>query len=325
MQPKPDKIKTIGITALLTISCIFLLSFIFLFKDLVHDDVSSLIYLFITAIAALVVFWLLARELISGKNVLLSIPLTLVILLVLLVLFCRWEGGTEGFFLASPAWLGGFTQGGPALGLNMKRPSILVELISKAFSIEAVFGGSVYVQTLLYWPGLVLWLTSIPVLQGFSIRSKRIGKESEFSTMLSCIQRMFGVKIDEQYLSAHLRQATQFEVAKIIEDNKAKEIERKHAGYYIPPIDMFIKYSIERRPDLIFHLDRLDVFNDVDAIEMTPLEGRILTKELSTKDFYVFKYDSFGAPGTHLCARVGYVLYDPDLHDIVAEAFYGKS
>ena len=328
MQLKPDKSKTIGIVVLIWIAVISLSSFIFLFKDLVHDNVSSLIYLFITSITAIALFWMLSSGKVSGKNVLLSIPLTMAILLVLLVFFCRWEGSTEGLVLVSPAWLGGFTQGGPALSLKSEMPSKFNELVSKVFSYEALFGESIYVSTLFYWPGLVIWILTVLGLHLLSIRSQRSHQkelEREYSMMLSCIQRMFGVKIDEQYLSAHLRQATQFEVAKIIEDNKAKEIERKHAGYYIPPIDMFIKYSIERRPDLVFHLDRLDVFNDVDAIEMTPLEGRILTKELSTKDFYVFKYDSFGAPGTHLCARVGYVLYDPDLHDIVAEAFYGKS
>ena len=109
----------------------------------------------------------------SGKNVLLSIPLTMVILFVLLVSFCRWEGSTEGLFLASPAWLGGFTQGGPALSLKSEMPSKFNELVSKAFSYEALFGESVYVCTLFYWPGLIVWIASVSILRLISGKPKK--------------------------------------------------------------------------------------------------------------------------------------------------------
>ena len=173
MQPKPDKSKTIGIVVLIWITFFPLSTFIFLFKDLVHDNVSSLIYLFITSITAIALLWLLSRGKISGKNVLLSIPLTMAILLVLLVLFCRWEGGTEGLFLVSPAWLGGFTQGGPALSLKSEMPSKFNELVSKVFSYEALLGESVYVCTLFYWPGLVLWIASLSILRLISGKPKK--------------------------------------------------------------------------------------------------------------------------------------------------------
>ena len=99
IEPKTDKTKTIGIVVLIWITFFPLSTFIFLFKDLVHDNVSSLIYLFITSITAIALFWMLSSGKISGKNVLLSIPLTMAVLLVLLVLFCRWEGVLKAFFL----------------------------------------------------------------------------------------------------------------------------------------------------------------------------------------------------------------------------------
>ena len=173
MQPKPDKSKTIGIVVLIWITFFPLSTFIFLFKDLVHDNVSSLIYLFITSITAIVLLWLLSRGKISGKNVLLAIPLTMAVLLVLLVLFCRWEGGTEGFFLASPAWLGGFTQGGPAISLKSEMPSKFIELVSNVFSYEALLGESVYVCTLFYWPGLIVWIASVSILRLISGKPKK--------------------------------------------------------------------------------------------------------------------------------------------------------
>lgn len=173
MQLKPDNSKTIGIAVLLSIACFSLSSFIFLFKDLVHDNVSSLIYLFITSITAIALFWMLSSGKISGKNVLLSIPLTMAVLLVLLLLFCRWEGGTEGFFLASPAWLGGFTQGGPAISLKSEMPSKFIELVSKVFSYEALLGESVYVCTLFYWPGLIVWIASVSILRLISGKPKK--------------------------------------------------------------------------------------------------------------------------------------------------------
>ena len=152
IEPKTDKTKTIGIVVLLNVACLFLLSFLLLFKELVYDNVSSLIYLFITSITAIALLWLLSRGKISGKNVLLAIPLTMAVLLVLLVLFCRWEGGTEGFFLASPAWL---------------------ELVSNVFSYEALLGESVYVCTLFYWPGLIVWIASVSILRLISGKPKK--------------------------------------------------------------------------------------------------------------------------------------------------------
>ncbi len=173
IMPKIDKSKTIGIVVLLNVACLALSSFIFLFKDLVNDNIPSLIYLLITFLAALVLLWLLAREIISGKNVLFSIPLTMVILLVLLVLFCRWEGSTEGLVLVSPSWLGGFEQWGPALSLNSEMPSKFIELVTKVFSYESLFGGSVYVNTLFYWPGLVIWIASLSILRLISGKPKK--------------------------------------------------------------------------------------------------------------------------------------------------------
>ena len=173
MQPKPDKSKTIGVVVLIWITFFPLSTFILLFKELVYDNVSSLIYLFITSITAIVLLWLLSRGKISGKNVLLAIPLAMVFLFVLLVLFCRWEGSTEGLFLASPAWLGGFTQGGPALSLKSEMPSKFNELVSKAFSYEALFGESVYVCTLFYWPGLIVWIASVSILRLISGKPKK--------------------------------------------------------------------------------------------------------------------------------------------------------
>ena len=173
MQPKPDKSKTIGVVVLIWITFFPLSTFILLFKELVYDNVSSLIYLFITSITAIALLWLLSRGKISGKNVLLAIPLAMVFLFVLLVLFCRWEGSTEGLFLASPAWLGGFTQGGPALSLKSEMPSKFNELVSKAFSYEALFGESVYVCTLFYWPGLIVWIASVSILRLISGKPKK--------------------------------------------------------------------------------------------------------------------------------------------------------
>lgn len=173
IEPKTDKTKTIGIVVLLNVACLFLLSFLLLFKELVYDNVSSLIYLFITSITAIALLWLLSRGKISGKNVLLAIPLAMVILFVLLVLFCRWEGSTEGLFLASPAWLGGFTQGGPALSLKSEMPSKFNELVSNVFSYEALLGESVYVCTLFYWPGLIVWIASVSILRLISGKPKK--------------------------------------------------------------------------------------------------------------------------------------------------------
>ena len=173
MTPKDDKSIVVGIAAMSVIAGLFLLLFILSFRELAHDGVSILIYFLMTSVAALVLLRLLSRKRISGKNVLLAIPLTMVILLVLLVLLCRWEGGTEGLVLVSPAWLGGFTQGGPALSLKSEMPSKFNELVSKVFSYEALLGESVYVCTLFYWLGLIVWIASVSILRLISGKPKK--------------------------------------------------------------------------------------------------------------------------------------------------------
>lgn len=151
-------------------------------------------------------------------------------------------------------------------------------------------------------------------------RRKKREEQREFPKMLYSIQRMYGGMMRQHYLMDHLRRATEEEVANLISENAANEVEKKHMGYYIPPLDKFIKHSLEIRPDWVFHLDRLDIFGMEDGPEREPFSqwDRILPKELLSKDFYVFLYDSFGLPETHLCARRGYVLYDPELREMVA-------
>ena len=145
--------------------------------------------------------------------------------------------------------------------------------------------------------------------------------------MMFSIQRMYGAMMRQHYLKDHLRRATEQEVAKLISENAAKEVEKKHMGYYIPPLDKFIKHSLEIRPDWVFHLDRLEVLDMDDGPVREPFSPRdsILPKELLSKDFYVFLYDSFGLPETHLYARKGYVLYDPESHEIVANVWTAMS
>ena len=327
VKSKPSTI--IGMMVLLYIAIIAIAVIVDFFSDLIREDVSFLVYFCATFAAAIAMLVLLYKKRISGRDIVVSVPMTMVLLLLVLTLSCRWWYTPEGLVLASPASLGGFQQWGPALSLKSEIPSKFFELVSKVFSYDSLFGRSVYVRTLFYWPGLVIWFLAMLGLHLLSIRSQKSHQkelEREYSMMLSSIQRMFGIKMDESYLSTHLRQASKFEVAQLIEDNKAKEVERKHAGYFIPPINMFIKISLERRPDLVFYLYKLEMF-EKDGVEITPLwdKNKIRPQEFLRKDYYVFKYDSFGIPETHLCARIGYVLYDPDLQDIVAEAFYGKS
>ena len=154
-------------------------------------------------------------------------------------------------------------------------------------------------------------------------RRKKKKEQREFQKMLSSIQRMYGVMMRQHYLDHHLRRASEQEVAQLISENAANEVEREHDGYYIPPVEKFIKYSLEKRPDWVFHLDGLEMFDVGDSPKREPILHRdgILPEELLSKDFYVFLYDSFGLAETSRCARMGYVLYDPETHNIVAFAW----
>lgn len=160
-------------------------------------------------------------------------------------------------------------------------------------------------------------------IQAIKKRRKRKKEEREFQKMLSSIQRMYGVMMRRHYLDYHLRRASEKDVAQLISDNDTQEVERGHERYCIPPKDKFIKHSLEKRPDWVFHLDGLEIFDVGDWSKREPIlhRDRLLPEELLSKDFYVFLYDSFGFPETHLCARRGYVLYDPERREIVAEAF----
>lgn len=97
------------------------------------------------------------------KHILLSIPIALVLLLVFLVIVCRWENTSEGWRLFAPYWLGGYSQWTSYFGTEA--PTLFTTtkaLLSNAFSPLNVFiGESIYANTLFGYPGLIIWIISV--------------------------------------------------------------------------------------------------------------------------------------------------------------------
>ena len=117
-----------------------------------------------------------------------------------------------------------------------------------------------------------------------------------------------------------MRKATEEEFQELISISESVPQDNPKPGqYYVPSYSMFVAHSLKNWPDRVFHLRGLGAEVRTESIEdRSFLFCHVLPSELLNKDLYVFYYDDFGLPGTHLCGRAGYVLYDPEVKDIVA-------
>ncbi len=171
------------------------------------------------------------------------------------------------------------------------------------------------------------WLSPLygALLQGLIIffQRKKAAKEQEqeYQEMLSSVCGMFNkVQISPETIEKHIRKATEEEVEQLISISKTVPHEKPWPGYYIPSDRNFITYSLENNPDKVYLLKKIEPLKLNDDFLEPPqsYNFKCLEIENMNKDYFVFLFDSFGLPETHLCASRGYALYDPDKKDIVA-------
>ena len=138
--------------------------------------------------------------------------------------------------------------------------------------------------------------------------------------MISSVLGMFDrANVTREDIEKHLIKVTDADLEELLENSKSIPPEKPWPGYNIPSDRNFINHSLEKYPDKVYLLKKIEplYLKDTD-IEGEFLFGRCLDVDNMNKDLYVFLFDSFGCPGTHLCARRGYALYDIDKKDIVA-------
>ena len=138
--------------------------------------------------------------------------------------------------------------------------------------------------------------------------------------MISSVLGMFDrANVTREDIEKHLIKVTDKDLEELLENSKSIPPEKPWPGYYIPSDRNFINHSLEKYPDKVYLLKKIEplILKDED-IEGELLFGHYLDVNNMNKDLYVFLFDSFGCPGTHLCARRGYAIYDRDIKDIVA-------
>ena len=161
----------------------------------------------------------------------------------------------------------------------------------------------------------------------FSIRQRKKEKKDAavYNDMLFAVSMMC-VNLSSSYdFTSHIRKATAEEIEQLINEAKSIPPSVPGGGYYIPSLHNYVVHCLETWPDRVFFFKHLD-FHDVQIEEdqndsHSSLWASPLPLEYMNKDLYVFYYNNFGLPGTHLCAREGYVFYDAEDNQIVACAW----
>ena len=159
-----------------------------------------------------------------------------------------------------------------------------------------------------------------------SIKRRKKEKEQaiEFEFVLSCVQNMYTYPFHRHDLSPQLRKATDEEVAKLILDSQNIQTSPPCSGYYIPGTRNYVTHSLEKWPDRVYVFEHIypPVNQEQENKEAHHSQWcSQLPSQYLDKDLIVFYYNSFGFPETHLCAREGYVFYDPIKLNIVACAW----
>ena len=163
-----EKISGIVAVGIISMVAIFLfISFPVDIGDISKEEIHFMAYLSAILIASSVLFTLLLQNKIRGRIVLLSIPLTIIIVFLLLAIFSYWRGASDGFKLVSPKWLGGFSQWGPPIDrLDPTCKGVLSKirwLFRGVCNFESFlfFGDSLFLCTLFSWPGFTIWIFSL--------------------------------------------------------------------------------------------------------------------------------------------------------------------
>lgn len=167
---KISGIVSVGIISMVTL----FLFIIFLIDvgDISKENIHFLVYNSAVLITSSVLLILLLNNKIRGRTVLLSIPLTMIIVFLLLAIFSHWIGTSEGYELVSPKWLGGFSQWGPPtyrqappckVVYTLTPLSKLRWLLKGACNFESflLLGDSLFLCTLFSWPGFTIWIYSL--------------------------------------------------------------------------------------------------------------------------------------------------------------------
>lgn len=167
--------KISGIVTVGNISLLALFVFIvFLIDigDISKEDIHFIAYISAILVTSSLLLSQLLKNQIRGRTVLLSIPITMIIVFLLLAIFSHWITTPEGFELVSPKWLGGFSQWGPPiyyqdrtcmLAFQVTQPSKLGWLFKGVCNFESfiLLGDSLYLCTLFSWPGFTIWIYSL--------------------------------------------------------------------------------------------------------------------------------------------------------------------
>ena len=168
---KISGIVTIGIISFLALF-VFII-FMVDIGDISKEDIHFVAYISAILITSSVLFILLLKNKIRGRSVLLSIPLTMIIVFLLLAIFSHWIRTSEGLMLVSPKWLGGFSQWGPPIfhhdptpckvAFQLANPSKLGWVFKGVCNFEGffLFGDSLFLCTLFSWPGFTIWVYSL--------------------------------------------------------------------------------------------------------------------------------------------------------------------
>ena len=162
------------------------------------------------------------------------------------------------------------------------------------------------------------------IISAIKRRKKEKEQAKAFEEMLSCVQNMYTYPFHRHDLMPQLRKATDEEVAKLIQDSRDIQKSTPGSGYYIPSIRNYVTHSLEKWRDRIYVFEHIyPPVNQEQKEDEAPHSQWCshLPSQYLDKDLIVFYYNSFGFPETHLCAREGYVFYDPIKMDIVACAW----
>lgn len=159
-----------------------------------------------------------------------------------------------------------------------------------------------------------------------SIKRRKKDKEQaiEYEFMLSCVETMYPYLLHRYDLESQIVKATDEEVAKLIHDSRNIRTSSPGTGYYIPSIQNYVTHSLETWPDRVFVFKHIcPQVTQEQEDEDYPHSQRCsrLPLQYLDMDLIVFYYNNFGFPETHLCAREGYVFYDPINMVIVARAW----
>ena len=133
-------------------------------------------------------------------------------------------------------------------------------------------------------------------------------QDKEFETMHSCIQCMLGLIFSKEILRSNAVKASEDEIDILINN--------------IPSNEKYLIHSIQNNPDKVYYVDLEKLCSAGEKIANQPYGSTLLTKRLP--DYYrndklpILFYDDFGLPGTHLCARRGYIIYHPVAHQLIA-------